>query len=382
MKGTDFYKCKSTGHYRIRIAVPGKLRRSSISTGQLTLNGARRVVQETGIDRLRALAEAKAVTFEAIQTIVGARALTVGAVYEEFKEYLEATRSQSLNHQYNFALAHFICRLGVYSEPMFKIDERQICTWLHSESPALWVLQTRLNAIRKFYGFALAKGAISFDPTRIISINYRGLTAAQMRKLDPLPMTDDEYVLLLDHLTGFWRDWHVLSYCCGLRLSDCICLEWASFGENDITIFPLKSRGKYTPVRLPLDSHLIYRPELRELVERLLAMPNKDPRFVWPEQAFERLDKGHCYYSYTYVNQLKDAGVYKKSFHSLRRAFIIRLERQGMPIERIAKLAGHSNTAMTQHYLNSQYRLPPPSAPVQTEGMDYSELEMAALGGS
>jgi integrase len=364
------------GIWKIMVKGTGT-RRRGVSTGQKRLADAIRAAEATGVDRLQQLAESKAVTEEAIDIITGSRRMTFGEVRKEFDEWLPSVLAQSTARDYSLSIKTFACNMNLDTVPLREIGEKVLSVGLNYGSPTMIVVLKRLQALRKFYHFVVARGYQLANPAQLVAARYEHMTIDQLRTANPVvPFTEEQYMHAVAALCYPWRERTIIGWCCGYRICDVMGLEWASFGENHITIFPQKTR-RMKAVELPLDNPLIGRPELKEAIAKLMTLPRHSD-YVWPTD-HARFSQNPGPWSVRYTTRLNEIGIVGPTFRSLRTAFMIRLEASGIKIGGIAQMAGHSRTATTQIYLDKKYNLPAPAQP--REPLTYCDLELAALGG-
>jgi integrase/recombinase XerC len=373
-----FFRCKTTGFYKFRVAAPGHKRRIGVCTGKRTLREARALMAETKVEQLQQLAEAKAVTEETVRAVLGQGERTFSDVYDEFRVWLPTvTSGVSAEHNYILLVGDMLNFLRCRDLPLEKVNEARLSEWLHHRGCSASTMNVRLAAVRKFFGFAMAKGWARTDPARLIAVQYQKIPHDKLAPKAVVPAMEEDYVKSLAGLTGKWREWLILSWCCGLRMVDCIALEWAQFDGQRMTVFPRKSRRFLRKVELPLAHPLISRPELHELVADLLKRERLSPQFVYADDYNRRVAWGADYFSAFFAKSFKKAGVDDAlTFHSFRRGFMVRLEGMGMPLEQIAQMAGHASTDTTKGYLATKFSLPAPTEPV-----DVAAMEMAASAG-
>lgn len=343
------------GIFYLRTPVIGTRRREWISTGERDIKRARAVVQEFGADRLVHLAHARALTHDTIAIATTGRRITWTDVIKLWLEWLEMRSSPATVSVYLGYVRRLVEFYGVANQPMQTLSERQLYEWVNDPRSSYQTASTRLAAVRSVYRFASAKAMVIGNPSQLVDVDHRIMTVEQKEPRHHQPVTEAEYQAMLGAFPRPQRDWTILAYCCGLRLCDCVGLQWASFTATQIVIYPSKAR-RAKRLGLPLSEPLVARPELQELIAQLLATRAEgakpaDEIYVWPRHKEALLiDRGSAF-SQDFTRRMRRLGIEGRSFHSLRTAFARRLEAAGKTVDQIAQAMGHEDTATTGIYL-------------------------------
>lgn len=197
-----------------------------------------------------------------------------------------------------------------------------------------------------------------------------------IERLDRLDKKCDYWI----EMTEFLIAATILSYNFGLRLSDCMTLEWKSvenprefvvwtLKSNTRVAFPLTEEGieerirnnpdfdNYSPDKLER-----IRQELRELPKQLNMVRvffREDPkkRHCFPRMAQrwkEGILKGTLKYEdrviWQFTKTLTALKLHEQTFHGLRHTCAQRWRQAGIDIENIASFLGHSDTRTTRTY--------------------------------
>jgi integrase len=140
----------------------------------------------------------------------------------------------------------------------------------------------------------------------------------------------------------------------GLRLADCALLNWSSVDmvKGIIALIPRKTKRTGQRVTVPIH------PQLGQL---LAAIPPKARKgFVMPEMAerypFQLVrDIQALFQSCDIQTGIPTPGRRQETdvgFHSLRHSFVSLCANSGVPMSVVQSIVGHSNPAMTEHYLH------------------------------
>ncbi len=234
----------------------------------------------------------------------------------------------------------------------------------------LGTVKQHLAALNSLFYYLSNEGLITKNPAASIRIDARSMSFAQLESPEKVPITIDEYVRIMAHLgiSGgwpsheFWRIAVPLGFYCGLRLSDCLTLEYDSFTKDGLIVYTKKRLKR---VMLPWDDPNIDVSDIKAVRKRISTKHarsgawvhrkgSKIPVFKQYTQAyqngktqkystaFERLTK-----QLDIINPNTNNG---KTFHMLRHSFVTRLADNGVTIDDIAKKVGHSSIKTTQIY--------------------------------
>lgn len=203
----------------------------------------------------------------------------------------------------------------------------------------------RLDQVRAFFGWAQKNG--------MCRANY----AADVRRPKPkqaptLPYSDDEFQRLLDgcmlskanepHTTAIYRTrlrllLLVMRYT-GLRISDALQLDESHLEGCRVRLYQHKT-GEHVHVPLP-----------KWLAAALEACPKAGPVrwFMAPNQTIKN---AHEQWRRKLAKLATDVGVKKPGFHRLRDTFAVGLLLQGVSLDMVSVLLGHTSVKMTEkHY--------------------------------
>lgn len=352
-----------TGLYMIKVPAPNrpKYKFRWVSTGETDRRRAIAVVLEFGIDRIVHLANGNMLTAETVSVAtIGARG-NCRAIFDLWRERLDRATAKRTAETYGSQIVSFFDGMQCWEKPIAAISDRQIDAWVNDSENKMSTAQSRLASIRSLFRYAQSRGAILGNVADLIVLNHRAMTFDQLEKKKLIPFTEGEYQRLVRGMPGFWRDWCVLAYCCGYRMTDCAMMNWNSIKEDSIVVYPKKAR-RAMRLEIPLSDPLVGRWEMLELAERLRAEVRGDPVYIWPEQCAliqsadrSRLSSQFSYHAHRAGVPRVDGAV--KSFHSLRRACAVRLQAEGRTLEQIGQQLGHHSTTVTERYTETAKNL-------------------------
>jgi integrase/recombinase XerD len=272
--------------------------------------------------------------------------------FEQFQDYLTYERGLSARTVSAYArdLARwrtFVVDIGV-ADPA-DVTPQQMREWvfaLKDAGLAATSIRRAQSAIRTYFGFLLAEGAVSVDPTD-------RLEAPRIARKLPEFLTIDEVERLLDapdvSKSLYWRDKSILEflYATGVRVSELVGLPLSSLDINEgfATIF-----GKGSKERLVL----IGEPALIALGRYLRDLRPSLDRGRGGGRVFLNA-RGQPLRREAVWSIVKDAtrraGITKKvSPHTLRHTFATHLVEGGADLAAVQELLGHADIATTQIY--------------------------------
>lgn len=219
----------------------------------------------------------------------------------------------------------------------------------------------RLSAVSSFLSLAKERGHCPGNVAAKLRVNMKDLTLKQKEPRKKIPFSLEEFEATLSWLDNsqpygeFFKFATTLSYCTGLRLSDCASLEWDSIVSvpDHLVVWTAKAGDKkHARVALPMKHWLLGG-------ERLVTLFNEldmgdDYTYVWPQE--RRLISTPATRSYLpqyYKRMLKkipNIDGSKLSFHCLRHSFVTRLKKAGVKLEDIGKMVAHTSTGTTEIY--------------------------------
>lgn len=274
-------------------------------------------------------------------------------------------------------------KLKVWSKGNRSKDIRKV-TWqdLHEhvnvnlleKGLALGTVKQHLAALNSLFYYLTNEAIVTKNPAASIRIDARSMSFEQLEPPEKVPIKTNEYVQIMAHLglTGgwpsneFWRVAVPLGFYCGLRISDCLTLEYDCFSKDGLIVHTKKRLKR---VMLPWDDPNINSSDVKQVRKwvsikhaRTGAWLSKKPTFVFKQyaQAY-KLGKTQKY-STAFERLTKSLGITNpesgngKSFHMLRHSFVTRLADKGVTIDDIAKKVGHSSTKTTQIYNHGQHK--------------------------
>ncbi len=205
----------------------------------------------------------------------------------------------------------------------------------------------KLSAVKRFFRFALARGAVASDPAA-------GIVTPKKDKRLPAHLSVDDTFRLLEapdaSTPAGRRDRALLevAYSCGLRVSELVGLNWS---DIDAALGLVRVRGKgnkerVVPIgRKALDALAAYREGLAEWCPE----SRRDPDAVFLNRRGGRLtvrSVARVVDGHTLASGLPT----KVSPHMLRHSFATHLLGAGADLRAIQELLGHASLSTTQNY--------------------------------
>ena len=217
---------------------------------------------------------------------------------------------------------------------------------LHDAELAASSIRRAQSAVRTYFGFLIAEGSLTVDPTERLESPRTGL-----RLPDFLTRKETERLLdAPDASTAlYWRDRAILEflYASGVRVSELVELRLSSLDLDDalITVFGKGAKERIVPVGRPaLRALERYLRELRPRLDR-----GKGEGRVYLNARGTPLSRVSVWRLVR--DSARRAGIKKRvSPHTLRHTFATHLVEGGADLAAVQELLGHVDISSTQIY--------------------------------
>jgi integrase len=173
-------------------------------------------------------------------------------------------------------------------------------------------------------------------------------------------LTVEELAKVTADLTGEMRVLFALGIYTGLRLGDCVMMDWGSVDlvRRVIVTIPRKTARTGREVEIPIHPVLFailtetpshhhtgrVLPETAALYERDDSAVSKQIRAIFERAGIETAKSVEGY----------SRNVAAVGFHSLRHSFVSMMGNAGAPLALVQSIVGHSNPMMTAHYFHAK----------------------------
>ncbi|MGD8319426.1 MAG: site-specific tyrosine recombinase XerD [Gemmatimonadota bacterium] len=274
--------------------------------------------------------------------------------FEQFQDYL--TFERSLSDRTVAAYGRDLARWAAFlqedgvSKPS-EVTPAHLRAWVFSLKEAGMAptsIRRAQSAVRTYYAFLLAEGAVEADPTERLESPKLG------RRL-PDYLTHDEVARLLEapdpDARLFWRDRAILEvlYATGMRVSELaeLSLGALDLDEAFLTVFGKGSKERLVPVGAPALRALGR--YLREVRPRLDRGGGKAQGRVFLNARGTPLSRVAVWA--LVKKAARRAGITRKvSPHTLRHTFATHLLEGGADLAAVQELLGHADISTTQIY--------------------------------
>lgn len=335
------------GQYSFTVSAGPHRRRRVVKLGTDNIDVARAAIRAHGLERLAQADD----LHRAQQTIQGGiLPLPVdhaGALIQ-WERNLMVTKAPRTCSNYISTVQNFLLRFDLMDKPLLAATAANIDSFINSEGK-YGSRRTRLVALREFYGYCRLQGAITVNSAAMVSVRHQDMQLKDLETYVASTMTEREYRdFVASHPHSlFWQAAATLGWWLGLRISDCIMLQYASLEQpGQIIIWTQKRHRRLV---LPLDDPLIGGGELRVIVQQILEKPRADPVYCFSKQAaVYRHDQWIQSQEFRLrMQKLKS----RCTFKSFRKAAVQRWRDAGKSLEDIAQMVGHARTETTKIYL-------------------------------
>ena len=245
-----------------------------------------------------------------------------------------------------------------------EVEADRVCAYLASDGPVTRFWHRKLDALRGFYRFAIARGYASCSPLPLT-------LPVEPPAFVPYIYSRDEIKRLLAATAGrercnlsslTCRTLLLLLYGTGLRISEAISLDLADV-DLDARLLCIRESKFYKTRLVPTG------PDLTRVLAQYAAERNKRPPtysgapFLLTQRG-QRVSRAGAEYAFKQLRERaqvrrEDSARYQPRLHDLRHSHaVMRLVswyREGADVQRLlpqlATYLGHVNIATTQHYL-------------------------------
>ena len=275
--------------------------------------------------------------------------------YEDYRTQVQPSTYSNYRYTLNTLVAHF---KGKHLSEILLVDINAFLTEMYNSGVSLSKISKCKAMLIQIFSYA--------EDNNLVEKNI-ALKAKVIRNLDEPDSDsskdafhDDEYQILMETLpdTLLGNSFRVL-LCSGIRIQELLALNPSDIAEDGSSINvnkaikmvdgrpvlgPTKSKKSRRIVPIPVD----YRPYVLKLLEqggKALIWTSGRANLLCDIQHFRKL----------YYRVLATIpGVRKLSPHCCRHTYITRLEANGVPMQLIARLVGHSNVDTTVGYTHTE----------------------------
>lgn len=234
-----------------------------------------------------------------------------------------------------------------------------------SEKYSYSQLRYLCDVLRNFFNWCIDSGYILKNPCLKIEIKGNKSDIIKRKRENKIEiLSEDEISKIKDYIKGTdFELLFLLDLSTGLREGELLALTW-----NDIDL-----KEKTLTVEKSVKEVYVYENEDTRHIETLTQIPKTMTSFRTvpiPDSIIKKLKsiktkKGLLFFdethqvlkaknvSYKWRKILKDCNIPHKKFHSIRHTYASTLLKNGVDIQTVAELMGHSAIAITQIYLHS-----------------------------
>ena len=225
-------------------------------------------------------------------------------------------------------------------------------------------VQNMDKVLKSFYRWAIDNGYTLKNPCSNVSIKGNKSDIVKNKKNEVEILTEDEISIIKKHIKNTKIELLILlDLATGLRQGELLALNW-----NDIDF-----KNKTLNVNKSVKEVYIYENESNKHIETIFQSPKTLQSFRTiniPDSIINMLKsscskKGLLFHdennnplrsknvTYQWSKILKECNIKHKKFHSIRHTYASMLLKNGVDIETVAELMGHTAVSITQIYLHS-----------------------------
>lgn len=282
----------------------------------------------------------------------------------DFKRTITESPNTILRHKQHFHKYLQGCEL--FSQTVSQVnylDLRAFCNSIVKENNMSNKEWKNVKTILKgMFEYSMEKGYIESNPMNRVKITVK---FRQVVRKTGESETFNEYERehLIEYLTGLYEKTHdtaplalYLNFYLGLRIGELASIRWSDIEDGHIHIvreeFYDQEKNKLSIVEHTKTSNDRFVPLVPKAIE-ILEVVKSTGHFEQDDFIFrrggERLNTRQI--SYVLKKYAKDKGIVRKSSHKIRKTYASMLMSNGVPIDEIRKLLGHTDLDTTLEYL-------------------------------
>lgn len=220
------------------------------------------------------------------------------------------------------------------------------------------------SVLRTFFNWCIDSDYLLKNPCSKVEIkgNKSDIITNQRKEVEIL--SEDEILKIKDYLTGKrFETLFLLDFATGLRLGELLALDWSVIDlENktlkversvkDVYIYEdEENRHLKTVFQIPKTKYSFRSVSIPDVIIDVLKKEDKKEGLLFKDSEGKPLHAKNIFYHWKKI--LKDCNIPHKKFHAIRHTYASMLLKNGVDIETVAELMGHSAISITQIYLHS-----------------------------
>lgn len=270
--------------------------------------------------------------------------------------------------------------------PLRKLTKSDIEDFLHRTIKEFNLSKTELNNMKIILKGALAlaeeKGIISKNPFPSVQINYKLCRYVQKKSNKTQIYQAHEKEILYQYLDEDFKENPDITNTLairlllqlGVRIGELVALKWSDIEDDYIHIQRMESKDQH------LEKDLYFSPATYQIVEYAKGKNSNGDRFLYLTPTAKDILKkvkainermGYDDRHFIFVNEdgrinsraiayriekvCNQAGLPVKSAHDMRRTVASELNANGVPLDEIRRILGHSNEQTTLSYIFNPY---------------------------
>lgn len=224
-----------------------------------------------------------------------------------------------------------------------------------------------LNSVLKtFFNWCIDSSYILKNPCLKVDIKGNKSDVIQARRSEVEILTENEINKIKEHIKGTDMELIILlDLATGLRQGELLALNWKDINFNNKTLTINKSvkevyiyknensRHIETIFQVPKTLNSFRTISVPNVIINLLKKDRKKEGLLFKDENNNPLRAKNV--SYQWKKILKECNIPHKKFHAIRHTYASLLLKNGVDIETVAELMGHSAISITQIYLHSSH---------------------------
>lgn len=220
------------------------------------------------------------------------------------------------------------------------------------------------SVLRTFFNWCIKSDYVLKNPCSKVEIKGNKTNIVNEKRKEVEILSEDEISKIKDYIKGTKMELLILlDLATGLRLGELLALDWNVIDLNNKTLKVERSikdvyiydddlhRHLETVFQIPKTKYSFRTVSIPDVLIDVLKKEEIKEGLLFRDNNGKPLHAKNIFYHWKKI--LKDCNIPHKKFHAIRHTYASMLLKNGVDIETVAELMGHSAISITQIYLHS-----------------------------
>lgn len=230
-----------------------------------------------------------------------------------------------------------------------KIDTMVIRSFIESMDVTAKRIRNCLTILRAMFALAQEMQLVKVNPINDLDIRRLLRTYGNKSEYDPIPFTEKEKNILLESLTGQFKNLVQFGLWAGLRSSEVIALRWqdVDFKDGIVNISQAKVENKIKGTKTKSGTRkIILLPKARDALMQQIQFTQLNSEFIFHNPNTDKPWSSSSKLGQYWRNELKNINIKYRNIYQLRHTYASTLLSNGENIWFVATQMGHVDTEM------------------------------------